>query len=69
MRAVEGKRSNRRWALSSALKFKELLSRPRCPTNGLGNRFHYPTPAHSGTFRPSLAKSYGKSDFGWSRLE
>ena len=25
MRAVKSKRSNRRWALSSALKFKELL--------------------------------------------
>jgi hypothetical protein len=45
MRAVEGKRSNRRWALSSALKFKELLWRPRYPTSGLGKRFHHPTPA------------------------
>ncbi len=38
MRAVKSKRSNRRWALSSALKFKELLWRPRCQTSGLGRR-------------------------------
>ena len=37
MRAVEGKRSNRRWALSSALKFKELLWRPRWPDQRFRN--------------------------------
>ena len=30
-------------------------------TNGSGNRFHDPTPAYSDSLRPSLAKSYGKS--------
>ena len=38
-------------------------------TSGLGNRYHDPTPAYSGSFRPPLAKSYEKLDFGWSRLE
>src|SRR6185295_8233763 len=33
-------------------------------TNGLGMRCHHPTPAYSGSLRPSLAKSYEKIDFG-----
>lgn len=37
--------------------------------SGLAKRFHHPTPAHSGSFRASLAKSEGKANFGWSRLE
>jgi hypothetical protein len=52
---VEGSRSNRRWYLSSALKFKELLWPPRCPTSGLGKRCHDPTPAHWNSLRPTGA--------------
>jgi hypothetical protein len=76
MRTVEGNRSNRRWALSSALKFKELLWRPKCQTSGLGNRSHYPTPAYSDSLRPTPAKVSSKLELwlelagiGWSDME
>ncbi len=46
MNMVEGSRSNRRWQLYSALKFKGLLWQPKHPTSGLGNRFHDPAPTY-----------------------
>jgi len=55
-------------ALSSALKFKELLWRPRCPTSGFGKRFVtflQLTETHSGLLGQSFAEF---PNFGWNKL-
>ena len=43
-------------------EIRRLEDRPSRRTSGLGKRCHHPTPAYSGSFQPSLAKSYGKRE-------
>jgi hypothetical protein len=59
---VEGKRSNRRWVPSSALKYKGLLWLPRRAAKRFSNRFHHPTQAYSDSLRPTPAKGCAKAE-------
>ena len=68
-RLVKGKRSNRRWHLSSALKFKGLLWLPRPETSGLGKRCRDSPQAHSSQGFRKTRTLIGVGWNEWSEVE